>query len=137
MFRFILISLLSCSLLACATAPKKSAAPAPASQPTQHKLGLADQSYLENGKRLFEEGFYKKAMQQLLPVAVNGNAEAQYAVGYMYYYGFGVAQDTNVGYFWIQRSAAQHYTPAVLARDDIQIKHERHVKRKPYPSQLR
>lgn len=72
-------------------------------------------SMLQQGKRDFDGGYYKTAMRELLPVACDGNAEAQYAVGYMYYYGFGVAQDTDVGAFWINRSAQQHYQPAINA----------------------
>lgn len=71
-------------------------------------------SYVE-GKRYFEKGFYKRAMHELLPLACDGNAEAQYAVGYMYYYGYGVAQDTDTGCFWIHRSAEQGYKPAIKA----------------------
>ena len=77
-------------------------------------------SELRQGQRLFEEGYYKRAMRDLLPLACDGNAEAQYAVGYMYYYGYGVAQDTDVGYFWIKRSANQHYLPAMKAAAMIQ-----------------
>lgn len=80
-----------------------------------HRVVPANYSYLQNGKRLFEAGYYRRAMHDLLPLACDGNAEAQYAVGYMYYYGYGVAQDTDVGYFWIKRSADQHYAPAMRA----------------------
>jgi TPR repeat protein len=75
----------------------------------------AEMSEMAQGKRLFETGYYKRAMRDLLPLACDGNPEAQYAVGYMYYYGYGVAQDTEVGYFWIKRSADQHFPPAVKA----------------------
>lgn len=75
----------------------------------------ATQSELAQGKRLFDGGYYKRAMTQLLPLAANGNAEAEYAVGYLYYYGYGTTQDTDSGYFWIKRSADQHFQPAVDA----------------------
>ena len=100
MMRLLLLSLLSLSLLACTTMKMKSP---------------ADMSWLAQGKRDFENGYYKRAMQELLPLACDGNAEAQYAVGYMYYYGYGVSQDTEVGTFWIRRSAKQHYEPAMTA----------------------
>src|SRR5579862_4951914 len=73
---------------------------------------VATTSEVQQGKRYIESGYYKRAMHELLGPACDGNAEAQYAVGYMYYYGYGVAQDTDVGYFWIQRSANQGYAPA-------------------------
>lgn len=84
--------------------------------PVQPKImSPAMMSELAHGRQLFKDGYYKSAMQQLLPVAAEGSMEAQYAVGYMYYYGFGVAQDTSTGHFWIQRSADQHYMPAIDA----------------------
>ena len=70
---------------------------------------------LQEGKRDFNTGYYKSAMRNLLPLASDGNRDAQYAVGYMYYYGYGVAQDTDVAYFWVKRSADQHYEPAIKA----------------------
>ena len=76
---------------------------------------LATTSELQQGKRYFEAGYYKSAMHDLLPLATNGNAEAQYAVGYMYYYGYGVSQDTDVGHFWIKRAADQNFKPAIQA----------------------
>ncbi|MBX3709944.1 MAG: sel1 repeat family protein [Gammaproteobacteria bacterium] len=97
MIRALLICLLSLSLFACAT---------PSPRMT---------SELQQGKRYFHDGYYRRAMRQLLPLACDGNAEAQYAVGYMYYYGLGVAQDTDVGDFWIKRSANQGYAPAIQA----------------------
>lgn len=82
----------------------------------------ATQSELANGKRLFDGGYYKTAMKQLLPLAANGNAEAEYAVGYMYYYGYGTIQDTDTGTFWIQRAADQKFQPAVDALGLMQPK---------------
>ena len=82
----------------------------------------ATQSELAQGKRLFDGGYYKSAMKQLMPLAANGNAEAEYAVGYMYYYGYGTIQDADTGTFWIQRAADQKFQPAVDALVLIQPK---------------
>lgn len=120
MFRLILIVLLSFSLMACGASRLKYTEP-------------AKTSYLEQGKRFFEEGFYKRALHELLPFAVDGDPEAQYAVGYMYYYGYGAAQDTEVGYFWISRAARTGYEPAVQAKALIE-KHR--VLRTSYPARL-
>lgn len=78
------------------------------------------QSELQQGKRNFEQGYYRRAMSDLLPLACDGVPEAQYAVGYMYYYGYGVSQDTEVGHFWIKRSADQNYAPAIKALQVIE-----------------
>lgn|SRR3990167_9142730 len=85
---------------------------------TSLQYGMA----LQQGKNDFTAGLYKGAMRNLLPLACDGNKEAQYAVGYMYYYGYGVAQDTDVGYFWISRSAKQGYKPAIEAVKTIDNK---------------
>src|SRR5215208_4083184 len=76
-------------------------------------------SELAQGKRCFREGLYKSAMTLLLPLAIKHQAEAQYAVGYMYYYGYGVAKDKDVGFFWIKEAADRHYEPAVTALMNI------------------
>lgn len=76
---------------------------------------LADRSELQQSRREFNAGYYKHAIHRLIPIACNGNPEAEYAVGYMYYYGYGVAQDPEMGYFWIERAANQGYAPAALA----------------------
>lgn len=71
------------------------------------------------GKILFSDGEYKSAFRRLMPAAVCGNAQAQYAVGYMYYYGYGVAHDTESGLFWMDKAAAQGYKPAIKALQKI------------------
>lgn len=96
MKRFLSLLLLSALCCACSISP-------------------ATQSELAQGKRLFNEGYYKRAMTQLLPLAANGNAEAEYAVGYLYYYGYGTTQDIDTGNFWIKRAADQHFQPAIDA----------------------
>lgn len=95
-YRWLLFFIMIFSLNACAISP-------------------ATQSELAQGKRLFNGGYYKRAMTQLLPLAANGNADAEYAVGYMYYYGYGTPQDVDSGYFWIKRAADQQFQPAIDA----------------------
>lgn len=112
--------LLTLSMFACSTM----------SHNQQHRLSPATLSELQYGKRLFEGGYYKRAMRELLPLACDGNADAQYAVGYMYYYGYGVAQDTDVGYFWIERAANQNFIPAVKA---LQLINQHKSAVKPHP----
>lgn len=76
---------------------------------------MRTQQELARGKSNFESGLFRDAFHQLLPPATEGNREAQYAVGYMYYYGYGVAEDRETGIFWIQKSASQQYQPAIDA----------------------
>ncbi|MDX1901171.1 MAG: hypothetical protein SFW66_04085 [Gammaproteobacteria bacterium] len=72
------------------------------------------------GKSDFQAGNYASAFQRLLPVARAGRADAQYAVGYMYYYGYGVSQDAASGLQWMKRAEAQDYPPAIKALDMIE-----------------
>lgn len=67
------------------------------------------------GKSLFAAGEYKRSFSTLLPAAACGNVQAQYAVGYMYYYGFGTSQDSESGLFWMRQAAAKNYLPAIKA----------------------
>src|SRR6187431_3039731 len=105
--KIIALCALTLTLVACQSAKITTSPPPP------KNLTTAQLSYLAQGKRYFEDGYYKKAMKELLPLACDGNAEAQYAVGYMYYYGYGVKQDTDIGFFWIKRSADQGFEPAI------------------------
>lgn len=71
------------------------------------------------GKIHFSDGNYKRAFRELLPVAVYGRPEAQYAVGYMYYYGYGAARDSESGIFWMTKAAEKRYVPAIRALEMI------------------
>ena len=76
---------------------------------------------LEQGKMSFAAGDFKQAFHELLPVAAcQGNPQAQYAVGYMYYNGYGVAADTESGIFWMSKAAQKGYLPAQNALHMIQ-----------------
>lgn len=74
---------------------------------------------LQSGKNCFADANYKEAFRKLLPVAVNGDPQAEYAVGYMYYNGFGVSRDSESGLFWMHKSADQGYGPAIKALNMI------------------
>ena len=74
---------------------------------------------LQQGRLHYQAGLYRQAFDELLPLATEGNKEAQYAVGYMYYNGYGVARDPDTGKFWMKKSAAQGYPPAVEAERDL------------------
>jgi TPR repeat protein len=79
---------------------------------------LHSQDYIF-GRRAFANGDFKNAYRELLPAAADGKADAEYAIGYMYYYGYGAPQDTDTGIFWMKKSAKQNYAPAVKALDLI------------------
>lgn len=67
------------------------------------------------GKTNFDQKNYSEAYQELLPLAMKGNADAEYAVGYMYYYGKGAPKNRTLATEWISKAAAQGQAQAVKA----------------------
>lgn len=59
------------------------------------------------GKAAFEQQNYQAAYKSLEPLAQAGNPDAQYALGYLYYYGDGVPKNENKAKYWMQRAATQ------------------------------
>ena len=70
---------------------------------------------LANAKASFVSQNYPAAFKQLRPLARQGNAEAQYALGYLYFYGKGQPKNIEQAKFWIAKSADQRYLPAIRA----------------------
>lgn len=60
---------------------------------------------LREGIDSFRLEDYRKAFIRLKPEAQKGQPDAQYAVGYMYYYGKGVVEDRKKAWFWINAAA--------------------------------
>src|SRR3546814_9195627 len=50
---------------------------------------------------------YPAAFQEFLPLAEDADPIAQYYVGYMHYYGYGVPKDYGKAYEWMRKSAEQ------------------------------
>lgn len=70
---------------------------------------------LAQAKAQFASQNYAQAFQQLLPLAKAGNADAQYGVGYMYYYGKGVVENKQQAIYWLQKASAQGQQSATKA----------------------
>lgn len=62
---------------------------------------------LESAKRAYQEKDYAKAFKELMPLADQGNADAQFIVGKMYWAGQGVLKDSDQAITWFKLSAAQ------------------------------
>lgn len=77
-------------------------------------VNLATYNY-EEGISCFRGGNYRKAFILLMPEAQKGRIDAQYAIGYMYYYGHGVMENRKKAWFWIRQAAAKGYPEAVEA----------------------
>lgn len=67
------------------------------------------------GIRCFQVQDYRSAFIRLKPEARKGQPDAQYAVGYMYYYGQGVVEDKKKAWYWINRAASVGQPDAVAA----------------------
>lgn len=68
---------------------------------------LDEETPLEAGKTSFQKGDYQAAFSALYPLAKEGNSEAQYAIGYILYYGKAGAVDREQGTYWIHQAALQ------------------------------
>lgn len=62
----------------------------------------------------FKLNNFRDAFVRLKPEAEQGHPDAEYAVGYMYYYGQGVNEDHRWAGYWIRRAAA-HGQPLAIA----------------------
>ncbi|GEM_PF-822684 len=94
-----------------------------------------DEQRVQGGKVSFMSGDFKSAFHQLLPLAAEGIPQAEYGVGYMYYYGYGVTQDTESGIFWMNKAAAAHYAPAIRALHAIQENNIKQAGKRKYPNE--
>ncbi len=74
--------------------------------------GSAMAGPFEDGKAAFAKGDYATALKLLKSPAEQGNADAQVAVGFMYYSGLGVPEDHVQGAAWTWKAADQGSAPA-------------------------
>lgn len=58
---------------------------------------------------------YNCSLSRIQAAAERGDPDAQYALGYMYYYGIGTTRDSRAAQVWIHRSASQGQPLAVKA----------------------
>lgn len=70
---------------------------------------------LQEGITCFHVQNYRDAFIHLKPEADRGQPDAQYAVGYMYYYGQGVTENREQAWIWIKRAAAAGQPDAIEA----------------------
>lgn len=65
---------------------------------------------------------YGCSLSTVEAAAQNGDPDAQYALGYMYFYGIGTVRDTKAAQLWINRAAAQGQPLAIKADDILNYK---------------
>jgi TPR repeat protein len=64
------------------------------------------------GTEAFAQRDWPKAYTELMPAAEQGNADAQFRIGFMYLYGLGVPADHDEADTWIRRAAEQGHAEA-------------------------
>lgn len=75
-------------------------------------IGQASGDALSEANQVYDAGDYEKAAKLYLPLAKNGNAEAQYTLGMMYRAGRGVEHDYTEARKWYILAAEQGHTMA-------------------------
>jgi TPR repeat protein len=68
-----------------------------------------------DGKAAFDRGDYATAFQEYLPLAEEGNWEAQYELGIMYYSGYGVPKNRAEAVKWYRKAAEQGHQYAQVS----------------------
>lgn len=67
---------------------------------------------LKRGHEAYKAGKFKEALAQWQPLALRGNAEAQYEVGQLFASGEGVPEDKTEGVRWYRKAADQGFAKA-------------------------
>jgi hypothetical protein len=78
-------------------------------------VGCIAKYNFQQGIHSFQVQNYRQAFILLKPEAIKGNPAAQYAVGYMYYYGQGVVEDRKQAFYWISAAARAGQPDAITA----------------------
>lgn len=74
---------------------------------------------LEMARANYETGDYDSALRQLTILAISGDHEAQYALGYMYYRGLGTTQNIDIARGWFREAAQAGFEQAQQALNVI------------------
>lgn len=77
--------------------------------------GCAHHGGAHRGGHEFVAKNYGLTYEQVREAAQDGDADAQYALGYMYYYGQNVTRNGKQARFWIAKAAAQNHQQAIRA----------------------
>ena len=79
------------------------------------KLQDDPQAILQQAREAYFAKDYNRVFQLVFPLAVSGNDQAQYTLGYLYHHGLGVERNDRQAMTWIQRAAAQGHKKALDA----------------------
>lgn len=76
---------------------------------------------MADAKTSYDIGDHERAFRLSELLAYDGDREAQYALGFMYFHGIGVHRDQELGILWIKKAAEKGHPPAVKAAKAIEI----------------
>lgn len=68
---------------------------------------IPEETEIKRIERLYEEEKFAEILPRVQTLAAQGNADAQFWLGRMYYYGQVLPQDFKLAAMWYQRAAAQ------------------------------
>ncbi len=71
------------------------------------RVGMGWGADFQKGLNAVQSGDYATALREWKPLAKQGNANAQYSLGWMYYKGQGVPQDDKTAVKWYRLAAKQ------------------------------
>lgn len=117
---FIRIIFIGCLVLlsSCTTVPVNQKMTGP-----DEKL-QTQKTLFQQAKNFFQVKQYSQAVAILLPLAQQGHLESQYAVGYMYHYGYGLPRNEKESTRWIATAAARGHAKAQKALQIINAAHD-------------
>ena len=75
-------------------------------------FGVGLSGNLQKGLQDYQKGDYAAAFKEWIPLAEEGDKEAQYFIGFMYEYGNGIPGDYKMAMKWYTLSAEQGYSNA-------------------------
>ena len=78
----------------------------------------------KQGRALFLNKQYEAAAAVLLPLARQGHLDAQYTIGYMYHYGYGLPRNEKESLRWIALAAGRGQPQAKEALARINASHD-------------
>lgn len=97
-------SLLIVSGIAGCSSHQNNVSPPANGEPVRPSSSFASSSVCSNNAFLQK---YQCSSTLISQAARSGDPDAQYALGYLYYYGIGVTQDRQTGLVWIRKAASQ------------------------------
>lgn len=104
------------ALLLAGCAAQRPAVPTPANAAANTPGAILHQARIE-----YHAGRYVEALHLLEPLAKKGNPDAEYTLGYLYYYGYGTNKDKSKALIWIRRAAMQGNDRALTALQTLQL----------------